>query len=235
MYTQPVVANPKQMVVIEDRVMVPRAALQHDGYRDWVKSLEGDDHVPRLRTTFICGQVLVEMTPESIDRHNQVRAALGADLGTFVRAGDLGEIYPDRALVTNTAAGLSCEPDLTFISWQSIEEGCVQFVKRKDGTDDIEILGSPDLVVEVISDSSVRKDTHLLRKAYFRAGIREYWLIDARGDEIRFEILSPNVGGFAASADANAPQPSQVFGGFWSLTRSLNRVGRFSYRLDRTA
>jgi Uma2 family endonuclease len=59
------------------------------------------------------------------------------------------------------------------------------------GGDYIEILGSPDLVVEIVSDSSVRKDTTLLRDAYWKAGVREYWLFDARGAEIRFDILVP--------------------------------------------
>jgi len=111
----------------------------------------------------------------------------------------------------------------------------VQFVERADGTDYIEILGSPDLVVEVVSDSSVRKDTRLLRDAYFRAGIREYWLIDARGPEVKFEILRRGEGGFITPADSRAPQISDVFGGRWSLVRFRDRVGQFGYRLDRTA
>jgi Uma2 family endonuclease len=223
------------MVVIEDRVMVPHAALDHDGYRDWVKSDEYADYPASLRTTFVVGEVLVEMTPESIERHNQVRAALGVVLGTFVAEHDLGTIYPDGALITNETAGLSCEPDFTFVAWQTFEDGRVRLVERTTGPDFIEILGSPDLVVEVVSDSSVRKDTRLLRQAYFRADIREYWLIDARGADIKFEILVRGDTGFVARAESNAAQPSNVFGGRWRLTRFRNRVGQFAYRLDRTA
>jgi Uma2 family endonuclease len=37
-----------------------------------------------------------------------------------------------------------------------------------------EIQGSPDMVLEVVSDSNVHKDYELLRRAYWEAGIREY-------------------------------------------------------------
>ena len=36
---------------------------------------------------------------------------------------------------------------------------------------------------------TVQKDTKRLREAYHRAGVPEYWLVDARGQEIVFQIL----------------------------------------------
>lgn len=45
-----------------------------------------------------------------------------------------------------------------------------------------------DLVVEVVSDGSVKKDTKRLPPLYARAGIPELWLIDARDADLRFEI-----------------------------------------------
>ena len=62
-----------------------------------------------------------------------------------------------------------------------------------------EIEGTPDWVLEVISESSVRKDTEQLRTAYHRAGISEYWLIDALGEEIIFQILNHRKNGYAAT------------------------------------
>ena len=43
-------------------------------------------------------------------------------------------------------------------------------------------------MVEIVSDASVKKDTERLPAAYHAAGIREFWLIDARGVEVRFTI-----------------------------------------------
>jgi Uma2 family endonuclease len=220
-------------LTIDNRVTVPDTAFAHAGYRAWVTSSE---YPEGLRTTFIDGEVLVEMSPESIEAHNKVKAALTAALVVFVQEHDLGEVYPDGALVTNEGASVSCEPDLTFVSWAAFEGGRVRLVPRAGGGGDyIEILDSPDLVVEIVSDSSVTKDTRLLRQAYSRAGVGEYWLIDARGREITFEILSNVDGELTSPGSSLGPQESRVLGGRWSLARTLNRAGRFTYSLTRGA
>ena len=43
--------------------------------------------------------------------------------------------------------------------------------------------------MEIVSPSSVSKDKKHLRECYYRAGIPEYWLIDARGEDVEFDIL----------------------------------------------
>jgi Uma2 family endonuclease len=222
--------SPIRAVTIEERVNVPDSALDHAGYRRWVTS---DGYPERVRTTFVRGEVLVETTPESIDAHNQVKAAITIALGTFVRERDLGQVFPDGVLVTNEEAGVSSEPDLTFVSWDAFDSGRVQLVPRAAGADYIEILGTPDLVVEIVSDSSVRKDTRLLHEAYARAGIREYWLIDARGPDLSFQVLANSGQAFSVPGSGAGPRPSVVLGGTWSLTRQRNRVARFTYTLER--
>ena len=63
-------------------------------------------------------------------------------------------------------------------------------MERKDRPDQfIELFGTPDWVLEVVSCSSVKKDTELLPYAYHRAGIPEYWIIDTRFDKVSFQIL----------------------------------------------
>jgi Uma2 family endonuclease len=216
-------------VLIEDRVIVPAVAFNHAGYRAWVKS---DEYPERVRTAFVDGEVLVEMTPESIEAHNKVKLAVTVAVEAFVRECDLGEVYPDGVLVSNESASVSCEPDLTFVSWASFDSGRVRLVERASREDYLEIVGSPDLVVEIVSRSSVHKDTRLLRDAYQRADVREYWLIDARG-EIRFEILTNNGKQFESVTDAGEAHLSHVLGGRWTLARARNRGGRFTYRLER--
>lgn len=218
-------------LIIEERVTVPDAAFDLAGYRAWVTS---DAYPQGVRTTYVRGAVLVEMSPESLESHNQVKLAMTLGVGSCVRAHDLGVVYPDGALVTHEAAGLSCEPDLTFVSWAAFDDTRVVLRPRAhDQADAIDIVGSPDLVVEIVSDASVKKDTRLLREAYCRAAVREYWLVDARGSEILFEILSNAGSSFTSSAHPAAPQKSQVLGGHWRLTRARNRAGRFDYTLDR--
>src|SRR5438874_4558407 len=143
-YTDPIM--PTDRVLIEDWIAVPDTAFDPAGYRTWVTS---EAYPERIRTTYVCGEVVVEMSPESLEAHNQVKAALTATLVTFVRAHDLGQVYPDGALVTNEEARVSCEPDLTFVSWQAFDEGRVRLQQRAgDPSDYIEIVSSPDLAVE---------------------------------------------------------------------------------------
>ncbi|MBQ3975705.1 MAG: Uma2 family endonuclease [Lachnospiraceae bacterium] len=40
------------------------------------------------------------------------------------------------------------------------------------------IFGAPDLIVEVLSPSSRKKDMHIKLSKYYDAGVREYWIVD---------------------------------------------------------
>ena len=40
------------------------------------------------------------------------------------------------------------------------------------------VFGAPDLVVEVLSPSSRKKDMHIKLSKYYNAGVREYWIVD---------------------------------------------------------
>ena len=172
------------------------------------------------------------MSPESLERHNKVKTEFTSVLARFVRDRDLGEAYSDRSLLTNVEARVSTEPDFLFLSWAASETGRVTLGQRKhDHEDSIEIVGTPDLVLEILSDSSVRKDLVRLKAAYALAGIPEYWVVDARGDQIRFEILTLDDGAYRASAPADQPQTSRVFRARFELQRERNRLGRFSYTL----
>ena len=57
----------------------------------------------------------------------------------------------------------------------AIDEGRVRLIPKATGETGrfVEVEGSPDLVIEIVSDSSVNKDTWRLPKAYFDAGLSE--------------------------------------------------------------
>lgn len=217
---------------IEDRIQVPERVFELEGYRNWIKS---DAFPEGIRTTYVGGEVLIEMSPEALERHNKVKTAITAAIAAFVQAHEAGEVYSDPTLLTHEAASLSVEPDLIFVSWASFEQDRVRLVEKAGTPDEyIELIGSPDIVVEIVSDSSVRKDRSLLRDAYGRAGVREYWLVDARGRDLEFEILHNQAGVLGSQANRFGPQVSRVLEGRWTLTRSTNRVGRFAYELTHT-
>jgi Uma2 family endonuclease len=131
--------------------------------------------------------------------------------------------YGDGAFLTNEAAELATEPDGMMALWNTLKCGHLRLLPRADGNPDgIELSGTPDLVIEVVSRSSVRKDSVTLRTAYARANIPEYWLIDARGEELAFQIWRIDTADhYVAAAGAGAPQPSGVLGAaasFWNAS-----------------
>jgi Uma2 family endonuclease len=94
-----------------------------------------------------------------------------------------------------------------------------------------ELEGSPDWVLEIVSDTSVKKDLVQLREAYHRAGIPEYWLVDARGDEIRLQILLRRKNGYVAAVNREGWQRSKVFSRSFRLEGVLNDYGLWEYTL----
>ncbi len=46
------------------------------------------------------------------------------------------------------------------------------------------IYGAPELVVEVLSPSTLKKDTYLKAQKYLNAGVREYWMVDPKRKRI---------------------------------------------------
>jgi len=99
-------------------------------------------------------------------RHQGLVVHLTVLLGSFVREHRLGTF-----LIAPTDVILSphdiVQPDLLFISNQR-----AAIVTEKN------IQGAPDLVIEILSNSTRRLDEVLKRQAYERFGAREYWILD---------------------------------------------------------
>jgi Uma2 family endonuclease len=220
---------------VSDRyhLTVPPSAFTLSGFRAWVKA----DHFPeRVRVTFLDGEIYLDMSNEELETHVAVKGEIARVLSTLVRNAKLGKYYGDGVLVTNEAAKVSNNPDALFLSWETIETKRVQLIprERKEGQY-TEMEGTPDWVLEVVSDSSVRKDTRRLREAYHHAGIPEYWLIDARGEEIVFQILHRRKNRYAAAPNRQGWQRSQVFGRSFRLVRERDRAGMWEYTLEARA
>jgi Uma2 family endonuclease len=199
------------------------------GFRVWARS---PDYPERGQIALVGKELFIDMSPERLDSHNKVKTELTRVLSNLVVEGDLGTFFSDRVLVVNEEAELSNEPDAMFASWASLESGrCRAVPSETDDGDFTELEGTPDWVLEIVSPSSVRKDTRDLREAYHRAGIPEYWLIDARGDEVQFDILVHQPGGYAAAPRRGAWQRSPVFGRLFRLDRQEDRLGRWQFRL----
>jgi Uma2 family endonuclease len=87
------------------------------------------------------------------------------------------------------------------------------------------------MALEVMSESSVRKDTDRLRELYWRAGITEYWLVDARDLQISFVILRRTAKGYVQVPKQAGWQKSTVFGKSFKLTVRDDEDGFPEYTL----
>ena len=133
--------------------------------------------------------------------------------------------------LTNLAVGFSWKPDGTFVSMESLQCGLVKLVEGEEGGF-VELEGSPDMVLEIVSRSSVHKDTVELRQAYWEAKIREYWLVDARREPLRFDILRHSPKGYIATRKQGGWVKSGVFGKFFKLSQHTSGLGHPQFTLS---
>jgi Uma2 family endonuclease len=99
-----------------------------------------------------------------------VGAALLAFLWNHVRAQRCGRIF-DASTGYELASGDTLEPDVSFVSaarWQSLPqplpEGFLPF--------------APDLVIEILSRSTAKRDRTEKKEIYASNGVEEYWIVD---------------------------------------------------------
>ena len=129
---------------------------------------------------------------------------------------------------------LSVEPDIVFVSHQAVQDGRIHLVPASSGSSDrfIQWQGAPDLVVEDVSDSSVDKDTKRLFHSYELAGVSEYWLVDARGSEVDFQINRLVADHYQqVTMDDMGFQFSPVMNAKYRLDRQRGTGGFWQYRL----
>src|SRR5262249_48991899 len=142
-------------------------------------------------------------------KHNLIKGEYGARLTILTKKAQSGCYVCDNMLLTNATAGLSTEPDGSFFSFDALRDGRGLLT---EGVKSLEIEGSPDMALEVVSPTSVDKDTNILMGLYWRAGVREYWLVDPRGPELSFNIFLHGPEGYVPVPKRNGWVKSEVFG-----------------------
>jgi Uma2 family endonuclease len=223
-----VIFQPTRDVRLEEEIRVPEWVVDLASFRRWYNS---SDFPEQGRIDYIQGTVWVDMSMEQIFSHVQCKTAFTAVLYGVAEAEDLGLYLNDGLRLSNEGADLSVEPDGTFISNTSMEEANIQLIEgEKEGYTEIE--GVPDMVLEIVSPSSVNKDTKRLHKVYWEAGIKEYWLVDVRDERLEFDIFRHAAKGYVATRKKDGWPKSQVFGKTFRLTRTEDRFGNPRYKLE---
>ena len=186
---------------------------EFEAFLDWVA---GDDFPEGMRASYLNHRLYLEDTVGDIDTHGGIKDEILRVLGNLAKAGSTGRAFGDDTLFVHRPNGLGNEPDVTYCTAESFTSGRVRVVERRPGVGGpMTVQGSPDLLVEVVSRSSVEKDTVTLRAEYLAAGVREYWVIDGRPEPHTFDLLTRDDGTVEwadAAVDAEGFRRSPVLG-----------------------
>lgn len=219
-------------VILEDAVRIPETVHRFELFRRWTRSEEFPE---RGRIDYLEGDLEVDLSPEDLYTHGVVKTAIAAELHALVVAPGRGNVFIDRTRVTAPETGLSAEPDLVVVTWQCLDSGEIREVPASGKAPGrfIELEGAPDLVVEIVSDSSVEKDLRRLPRLYARSGISELWLVDARGEELVFRVEVLGEARYQTQrANSEGWTESSFLGRRIRLTRRLNAYSRWQYGLE---
>jgi Uma2 family endonuclease len=147
-------------------------------YDDYLKMPEDE------RYELIEGELL--MSPSPATKHQKILRELVLTVVSHVKKKALGEVFfaPYDIFFDDENV---LQPDLIFVSKDN-----VSIITEKN------IHGSPDLVVEILSESTAYRDLIQKKKLYERFGVKEYWVVAPDDELVEVYILTEN-GGYQLS------------------------------------
>lgn len=217
-------------LLLESAIEIPTGVDQFDHFRAWVAS---EAFPERGRIDFINGRIEVDEMVEDPAFHGRPKMEVARVIANRAKQLDWGDVYVDATRVVCPLAGLSVEPDVVVVSHDAMDSGRVVEVPTQDrAAGFLELEGPPELVVEVVSRSSVTKDTTRLWSAYFEAGVQEYWVVDVRPGHFKFEIWERGEQQFQLAAESSDGYcQSHVLMARYRLERHDRSGGRKGYDL----
>ena len=114
--------------------------------------------------------------------HQSISSNIHVQIGQFLR-GKPCKIFSapfDVRLNYKSKNNTVVQPDLVVIC-------------DKSKLDDKGCLGAPDMVVEIMSPSTISRDVFEKYGLYLKAGVREYWLVDPDAKTVITHILNDGV------------------------------------------
>lgn len=128
-----------------------------------------------IKAEFINGEIVLH-SPVRM-KHLMVSSRVSKYLMNFVDDHDLGFVGIEKMMITLSRNNY--EPDIVFY----IKEVSEKF------TDDQKLFPPPDLVVEILSESTRKNDYGIKFRDYAAHNVGEYWIIDADAETIEQYVL----------------------------------------------
>ena len=133
---------------------------------------------PNDKVEFINGEVVVHSP--TLRRHNRAVMNILHLVDTYCIAHHAGEVAVEKAMVQ--LARNDVMPDVCF--WHTTTAATF--------TDDLMYYPPPNLVVEVLSNSTADRDRGVKYRSYEEAGVDEYWIVDPKLLTVEQFVLRPN-------------------------------------------
>lgn len=130
----------------------------------------------------LIGGIPYNMSPAPLTRHQEILSEMTTEFGAYLRGKSCQSFVSpfDVRLFTENRGNDSIhdvvQPDLTVV--------CDPKKIDKNGC-----TGSPDLVVEILSPSTAKKDKTTKRDLYEKAKVKEYWIVDPENEFVEVFIL----------------------------------------------
>ena len=139
-----------------------------------------DDYLSRddddARYELIDGVIYLLASPARV--HQGISGELYVQLHGFLKGRPCKVYYAPFTVRLSVGQGADTvlEPDLVVVCDESIldKQGCV---------------GAPDLVIEILSPSTSKKDMTIKFNKYLQHGVKEYWIVDPDNNTVIVHIL----------------------------------------------
>ena len=156
------------------------------------------------RAEWVNGEVIIHMPVKPI--HQIMLSFLSQLLNLYIELYDLGQLLVAPLEMKTDLEANSRDLDILFIAKENLNRLTEDRLARP-----------ADLIVEIISKESVRRDRDDKFKEYRDAGVREYWIIDPRPDKERADFYRLNESGEyrLLGTEDNERVESRVLPGFW--------------------
>jgi Uma2 family endonuclease len=172
----------------------PQSKVSFEEYIEW---LDED-----TRAEWVDGEIKLMASPASID-HQTAGNFLNKILSVYVEEKGLGQVIIAPYVMKLAYISRGREPDVLFV-----QTGRLHLLTRNY------LDGPADLVIEIVSPESEKRDRKVKFAEYQVAGIREYWLIDPDKQTAEFFQLDEDGMFQCAALDKDGLYQSKVVTGF---------------------
>lgn len=187
--------------MVVEPAFVSEDRFTREEFHAWIRELPASD---RHRYELLSGRIA--MTPPAGWPHSVVTARIVAALMVHVDARRLGTVQESSAGY-DLPSGDCVQPDVSYFSRDTLRRGPAP---RVGGS----VEFSPDLVVEVLSLSTRKRDLGEKREIYERNQVAEYWVVDPVAGTVTVFAREATTGGMGFDEPTTRDRgriPSRLF------------------------